>query len=473
MNWPVLSLRRRLLLWLMVPLLSVSAFMLLEVRVSAIQSANKVYDRVLLGSALAIAERVILENDEIEVDVPYVALEMLVSAAQDRVFYQVRGANDRFITGYEDLPDKKTKRLQSVNNPVFYDAVYRGEKIRVVSLRKLLGNQNLAVGYQVKVAETIRAREALADEILVGSVVRLLLLISLAALITWIGVGRGLAPLVRLEEALNRRSPTELREIKHQVPLEVQHLVDAINSLLDRLGTALDAQHRFTGNVAHQLRTPIAAIRTHIELLLRDETSLKNREVLQQLLSTCTETTHLINQLLSLASAAQPETTQRMDTSLQIHKIAADICKSLVPKALEAGIDLGFEDLLAEQDRNLCIKGDLALVEEALRNLINNAIYHCPVQTQVTVRLIKQDHRLLLQVSDNGPGVPQKELTKLTQRFYQYKGEVTNEVLAGSGLGLAIVREIADRHNAHLSLAPNPEDAPGLTVTISFPIFTS
>jgi two-component system sensor histidine kinase TctE len=229
----------------------------------------------------------------------------------------------------------------------------------------------------------------------------------------------------------------------------------------------LEAKHRFTGNVAHQLRTPIAAIRTHLELALRQDDPKQNRVTLLQLQNTCVETTHLINQLLSLASATQPEMAHHSNQPVDLAKLASDLCKAIVPQAITADIDLGFENNLASGIQPPLINGDRALLEEALRNLVDNAIKYCPSHSKVTVRIYIEKAQIVLDVEDNGPGVPENELKKITTRFYRYS---TDSTQSGCGLGLAIVREIAERHNAKLTLTSDAGDRFGLKVSLSFPI---
>ena len=177
MSWQRKSLRRRLLLWLLGALAVISALMLFEVRSSATKAANEAYDRVLLGSALAIAERVVVVGDALEVDVPYVALEMLTSAAQDRVFYQVIGPEKKFITGYNDLPVVREEEIPSNGAPLFFDADYRGDAIRVGVISRHLSGGRLSTRFTVMVAETIGGRSRLIREMMTAAIIRQLVLI--------------------------------------------------------------------------------------------------------------------------------------------------------------------------------------------------------------------------------------------------------------------------------------------------------
>ena len=437
MNWRNKSLRRRLALWVIVPLIFVSAVMLKDVRESSRKAANEAYDRVLLGSALAIAERVVIEGSNIVVDVPYVALEMLTSAAQDRVFYQVVGPKKKFITGYHDLPAVPKRYTPIKNAPVFYDAHFKGNAVRIGAIVRTLSSQKLSARVTIKVAETIEARNALISELITGAAIRQALLILVAVLIVWIGLGRGLRPLSKLEEALNRRSLEDLHPIEHEVPFEVRNLIGAINHLMERLSTNIEAMQRFTANAAHQLRTPLAAIKTQTEIALRQDDLAETQGALAHLHDSAKQTTRLVNQLLSLARAAHVEGNLVIE-NFDIREVCLNIVSSMVPEAVEKGIDLGFED----NKDPLIINGDPTLFEELIRNLTHNALSYCPSGTQTSVRVRKENGDAIIEVEDNGPGIPEEYQHKVFERFYRLPSAPSN----GSGLGLPIVREIARKH---------------------------
>ncbi len=263
------SLRRRLLLWLLVPLVLIGVVALVETYRSARLLADQVSDRVLAGSAQAIGERVVVGDDgALEVDIPYVALDMLTSAAQDRVFYRIDGPPGTFITGYQGLPEPDAG-ADPHTGLSFRDAVFRNEPIRVAVLNGAASTGLSSIPFRVTVAETTNARQRLSEDILLRSAARQGVLILSAAIIVWLAVSAGLRPLYRLEAALGRRSSDELRPIEHRVPREVGGLVSTINNFMARLAAALDALRHFTGNASHQLRTPLAIIRTELALAKR------------------------------------------------------------------------------------------------------------------------------------------------------------------------------------------------------------
>ncbi|MCC9622868.1 sensor histidine kinase N-terminal domain-containing protein [Thalassospira sp. MA62] len=468
MKWRNGSLRRRLVIWLLIPLLAISSLMLLEVRSNAVNSINQAFDRALLSSALAISDRVVLIGGKIEVDVPYVALEMLTSAAEDRVFYRVGTAQGDFITGYEDLPPVPEEFLPLHNEPVFYDAVYNGEKVRIGAISRYVASVRKATRFQVLVAETTGNRTHLSEDILASAAVRQIALIVIAALIVWFGIGQGLKPLVRLEEALNRRSPSDLRPISHDVPDEVRHLVGAINHLFKRLDNSLKTMQRFTADAAHQLRTPLAALRTLAELGLREKEPDKMRETMKTIFVSTQQTSHLANQLLAAARAAPEGLAGRTFQPIDLCEIARTVTSDKVPLAIERGIDLGYEGVTTPT----FIQGDATLIAELLKNLIVNALVYCPegsaVTTSLQVRKGEDDTPLVcLTVSDNGPGIPAEHRKDVFRRFYRLSPPVGQTYDEGCGLGLSIVDEIAARHGATILLTA-PEDHTGCIFEITF-----
>ncbi len=453
MSWRNRSLRRRLAFWIIVPLAFVSLFLLLDVRENSRRAANEVFDRVLLGSALAIAERVVIDGDEIVVDVPYVALEMLTSAAQDRVFYQVSKSDRQFITGYSDLPNIPDHLVVAGDQPVFYDAEYKGSQVRVGAVSRFLSSSRLSTRVTIKVAETVGARNALIGELIRDAALRLSLIIIVAAMIVWFGLSRGLKPLETLEQAINRRNREDLRPIEHEVPYEVRNLVASINQLMERLARSIGAMQRFTANAAHQLRTPMAAIKTQTELALKENDPAETQKTLAHLHESAEQTTRLINQLMSLSRAAPTEGGPQGE-EFDIRALCVNVTREMVPAALARNIDLGFEG----SDEPIPLKGDRTLFEELVKNLIDNTLSYCPSGTRSSVRLFNGSGEVILEVEDDGPGIPAEERERVFERFYRSDASSA----PGCGLGLSIVREIARSHDGDAIIVPRSE--PGGTL---------
>ncbi|MDX0452157.1 sensor histidine kinase [Sinorhizobium medicae] len=453
----VYSLRRRLLGWLLISTAVIGVVALADTYREAVKTANAVSDRVLAGSALAIAERVVVAEDgSLEVDIPYVALEMLTSAAQDRVFYRVDGPPGAFITGYQTLPSLSENSGQSTS---FADAVFRGEPIRVAELRRSASTGVNSVPFVVTVAETTIARRQLARTILIRSALRLALMIAGAAIIVWVAVTFSLRPLYRLGDAIAERSPDDLHPIRERVPNEVQGLVDTVNSFMVRLQSALDALRHFTGNASHQLRTPLAIIRTQLALAQRATTIEETRAAAMRADEAVADAERILAQLLLMAKIdAAGRNEARGLERVELAGLARTVTADHVPAAGEAGIDLGFAG-----EGEHWVRAEPLLIGELLKNLIGNALLYAGRGAEVTVRVGSCDHSVLLEVEDNGPGIPPDMREAALKRFRR-----GGEEAPGTGLGLPIVEEIAELYGGRMRLEEG-EGGLGLKVEVVFP----
>jgi two-component system sensor histidine kinase TctE len=452
------SLRRRLLGWLLLSTAIFASIALLDTYREAIYTADVVSDRVLSGSALAIAERVVVAEDgSLEVDIPYVALEMLTSAAQDRVFYRVDGPKGEFLTGYQLLP---VASAVEGDGPTYLDASFRDEPIRVASLRRFASTGINSVPFTVTVAETTGARSQLAQAILLRSALRLLLMVLGAALIVWIGVTVSLRPLYRLSEAIDQRSPNDLRPIRQRVPVEVENLVHTVNSFMVRLESALNALRNFTGNASHQLRTPLAIVRTQLALAERAKDFADVQQAVKRGDASIAHAEQILAQLLRMANIDAASSGDKRDlVPLDLVALAQSVTADHIPTAAEAGVDLGFDGTDPQM-----IKAEPLLFGEMLGNLIHNAIAYAGEGAEVTVRVSAMAGRVFLEVEDNGPGIAPEKRKTIRQRFARGEGNVQ----PGAGLGLAIVEEIAGLFDARLELLDG-DGGKGLKARISFP----
>lgn len=454
------SLRSRLVFWLAVPLVGAAMLVALQAAGGARQNANTILDRVLLSSALAIADRVIIESGgAIEVDVPYVALDMLTSAAQNRVFYRVSDDGGDFVTGYRDLPTPEEVASDPLEPTVFYDSAYRGEAIRAIALWGALSGPTGPRGYTVIVAETTETRAELAREFAIGVAARSALLIVIALLIVWFGVSYGLRPLGHLEQALARRNPDDLRPIVTPVPTEVSNLVAAINGLMARLGGAIEAQRHFAGNAGHQLRTPLSVIKTWLGIAGRTSDRQEMRDAIKAANQAASEAERVIAQLFVLARIDAGAAARTEPAMMDLAVIARDATRERVPAALAAGLDLGHEGCT----EGVMIRGDRVLVEELVLNLIDNAIRHAGARHTATVSVSGTDREALLIVCDDGPGIEADQREVALQRFSPL---ATRN--GGAGLGLSIAVEIARAHGGRIELADGPGGR-GLAVRIILP----
>ena len=443
------SIRRRLLLFLVS-----SAFLMVSGATVvtywiAQHLTNNAYDRSLLDPALDIADNVRLDKSGAHVDLPQKALEALVYDQVDKVIFQVRSRDDAIIDGISDLPPPP---VVEPGQHVFFDDVYRGEKIRVAALRS-------PSGIVVQVGETLHKRNRLVGEILVAQLVSTSLVAIGSIALAWFGVTRGLLPFERLRLELLSRTPSDMRSLTENAsPVEIAPVVKAFNQLLGNLRDANTMQQRFLANAAHQLRTPLAGLQMHLELLFRRDLPGDVRTELQRMHGATVRASRLATQLLALAKAESAPQRGREHEIVDLLTIASTAARDWTSRAFDLKIDLGFA-----LERAI-ILGDSLLLSELVDNLIDNALRYTPAGGRVTVATGCDGGVPFLSVVDTGPGIPPAERGKVLERFYRVAGTPGE----GSGLGLAIVREVADRHGAELKIDACADNG-GTSVRVTFP----
>jgi two-component system sensor histidine kinase TctE len=457
LSFPRTSIRRQLLLWLLLPIITLGLVGSLITYLMSIDFANDAYDDALAESARALASRLFFDSNQRWVaDLPSAARAILKEDREGKFFYQVRSPRGRLLAGRESFPAAPPAE----QNLSFRNGVIEGEKVRIAALK--VSDVDAEGVVTVQVAETYDARNALTANILTGVMLLQLILIVLVTGSVWLGVTHGMRPLERVREAVSRRSIRDLRPLDEaDAPQEVRPLVQAINGMMNRLANDMEVQRRFMANAAHQLRTPLAGLKTQTELALRLEDAEEIHHALQQILTSAGRTTHLSEQLLSLARV-EPGTGEEVEKfhPLDLATLARESIKTLVPQALAKQIDLGYEGGTGEA----LITGDPLTLEELICNLLENAIRYTDTGGRVTLRVVCEADTVSLVVEDNGPGIPAEERHLVFERFYRVLGTGVD----GSGLGLSIVQEIAHRHKANIRLEAGPEGI-GTSVKVSFP----
>lgn len=436
------TLRRQVLAWVSIPLAVlwlVSAFIDYDI---AQRFVNVAYDRALLESALDIGRQVRVLRGRVYVDLPEVAVQMLRSREAGQIYYLVTGPDNEYITGEPDL--KRPPKPVS-GQAAYYNDTYLAQAIRVAVVKLPVETEDVRGLVTVQVAETLSPRTDLLREVLLRMALPQALMALLAGAVIWFTVGRGLAPLDALRREIEQRSHRDLSALSvTNVPAEVRPLVESTNGLLHRVSMVLDAQQRFIADAAHQLRTPIAGLRTQTEIARRKSSPADVEAALAQLQTAAERTTHLINQLLSLARA-EPTTEQAQPLKpLDMAALSREVTTDRVPRALALKIDLGFE----ADDNVPPVAGDDFLLREMLGNLIDNAINYTQAGGHVTVRVTAIQNQLQLSVEDDGPGIPESEREAVLERFHRVLGTGVE----GAGLGLSIVREIVTRHGGQIRL---------------------
>ncbi len=451
------TLRRQLLISLLAPIVLLTLISAVVTYYYAFNFATLAYDYSLFDSALDISRQTRVTDGRAHVDLPSAALDMLESDTHDSIYYMVTDAKGAFVAGHRGLPLPTENALPG--KPLYYDGAYRGSPVRIAALYAAVMGAPAEQPILVMVAETLNKRRALANEVLLGMLLPELLLIALAGVLVWYGIERGLRPLATLQQEIASRSHRDLSPLPEQnAPGEVRALIRAMNDLLARLSSALAAQQRFVADAAHQLRTPLAGIKTQTELALRQQRPEEIHHTLLQLNTATGQTAHLVNQLLSLARAEPGDNRTQALQPLDLEELARDAATEWVPRALARSIDLGFDGAPA------MIEGDTFLIREMLGNLLDNAIRYTQPGGHVTVSVALTHDSVLLGVEDNGPGIPAAERERVFERFHRVLGTGAE----GCGLGLAIVREIAHSHNAGVGLAAGARGT-GTLITVAFP----
>ena len=452
------SLRRSILVWLVLATAAIGVLALFDTRVEAHRTARDVSDRVLVGSAMAIAEGVDVDADgEVAISIPFSALDMLSSTAQDQVFYRVDGPTG-ILTGYRDLALAPVSPGQDIG---LADGSHRGMRVRIATIRRELTSDEGVVPFTVTVAETTLARDALAQSILARSALRIAGLILGSAVVAWTAATYALRPLDRLSRSLAARAPHDLTPIEAEAPAELRPVLTALNGFLARLSQAMAAMQSFASNANHQIRTPLTVARTEIAMAGKPRGD-GMRQPLDKADKALVRIERVLEQILLLARIEATGTgpvLKEMDVAALARSVTAD----LLPKAVALQKDLGYEG----PDRALALSEEV-LLGELLRNLVDNAITHCPPDTVVTVRVtLSIPDGIRLAVIDAGPRISDADLALLLARFDP--ASRSGEARTGTrGLGLHIVAEIARALRADMQLERG-ENGQGLAWSVRLP----
>ena len=466
------SLARQLLLWLLLPQLVLWMAGGVATYNIAAGYANQAVDASLLQASRSLARQLKPIGNGLLIDFPRAAQDVLEADPLDRQLYMVSSPPGQFILGNQALPPPPGASVSAdtviqFNTPYFYDGVMpmherhgqktaSGQPLRLVALYLRFGEDGAAPQTMlVQVARSSANRQELAKRILVD-MLPMSGLVLLMTLIVWLGIRAGLSPLARLRQQVEGRAPTDLAPLQlASAPREVWSLATAINTLLAAVQNTVATQKRFIGDAAHQLRTPLAGLKSQTESALQSATDPELRARLQRVHDSATRSAHLVNQLLTLARA-EPESAMVQDRQrFDLRRLAQTRTAEWVPRALRMGVDLGLADSGATPEDAVWVWANPLLISEALSNVIDNALHYAgpttpagPLAPQVTVRVSHEGERALLEVLDNGPGIAAADLGRVFERFVR-----ATDSGNGCGLGLAIVKEIIERHGGEVQLS--------------------
>ncbi|KVD58352.1 sensor histidine kinase [Burkholderia ubonensis] len=468
----VTSLRRSLLRRLAAPLSMLALMSGLIAYWLAWQYTQHVIDRSLADLATAISKQIQIAGPDAPFTVPPLAQAMFSDPAEALIYRISDGEQE--LAGDPKLPLQGTN-VRRMHYAYVFEAEYDNRAVRVAQVRveEVDGGKPMVV----EVAQPVRHRYRIAAEFLVAIMMPLLLLLLAGWGIVWRVVNQQLGPLTHLADSLNRQTHTSLEPVDEtDVPLEIRPLTSAMNALLGRLKTALDAQRKFIADAAHQLRTPLTAVKLHAEQAAIARDPQQTFTAVRELRAAADRAVRLSNQLLSLARAEPGEQAARF-VDVDLAAMAFETGAEWVPRALAAHVDLGFQrsDEPRDDDQTLLVRGNPVLLREVIANLLDNALKYVPLARPHGARITVNVGRAMLDsgvpaaeivVEDNGPGVPASQQADLFKRFFRGDAQSGSGVETGAGLGLAIVHDIIAMHGGSVSYADAPEGGSRFVVKV-------
>lgn len=459
------SLRRQLLVGILLPTLLFVGVNTYSLHRQALAALHTAYDRTLLASAKTISEQLDVRGwddmAELRAIVPYAALEAFEADNQSRMFYRVSNLHGELISGFAELPawhGTIPQRPPYAALVDFYDDRFRDQPVRVAVLLQPVASSEGRGMAVIQVAETLELREAAALQILHTTLARQALLLALIAGIVVLVVQRATRPVRQLSSDLQARTEGDLAPLAAPAaPRELQPLIDATNAVMQRLSRLLAHQQRFVRDASHQLRTPLAVLKTQVQSALRGD--LPPTQALREIRDTVDRATQLANQMLALAKVEQLRQQGEVPVT-RLDGVLREMALELSPLIAQGDLDFGIATDAAP------IRAHEWMLRELCRNLLHNAIRHAPPGTELAVTLHSDDQEAVLTLADAGPGIDDELAVRLFQPFS------AGDVRTGSGLGLAICQEIVHALGGSITLANRQADGRvlGLDAVVRLPL---
>lgn len=403
------------------------------VRSYAAQVAQQGQDNILEASVTSMLDAAAVRDGKLEMDLPYSAFSMLGTAADDRVFYAIF-QDGELLSGYDDLTFDSAQSFETIE--------IRGSTARTVSASRILIGASKRTTVQIVLAQT---QDALADTLNQISRNAALLGLSffmLTAALSYWATSATIGQLAKLTTSVTKRGPQDLSPFTKPVPKEMAPLVSSLNSLMGRLDYSLSQSEDFIAEAAHRVRTPLATVRSYAEATLQRVDKEENRNAMRSMMKAIDESSRAAGQLLDHAMI-----TFRADhlekQSVNLVDLVRELVQRMNPIAQMKDLSI---DLLGDQI--VTCAGDPILIQNAVRNLIDNAMKYAPPDSDITISVLA-DPRPKIIVCDQGPGFPSTEIQTLTERFK--RGGNAKDTI-GSGLGLTIARDVAVAHGGRIHL---------------------
>lgn len=416
------------------------------VRNYAVQVAQQGQDNILDASATSMLDAATIRDGAIELDLPYSAFSMLTTSADDRVFYAIL-QDGEFLSGYEELTFSDSQAFQT-------DQI-RGSGVRKISASRTLIGVNRRAELQIVLAQTQDALSETLDQISRNAALLGVGFFALAVALSFWASSATVGQLGKLTTSVTRRGPQDLSPFTKPVPREMGPLVGSLNSLMGRLDQSLSQSEDFIAEAAHRVRTPLATVRSYAEATLQRVEKEENREAMRSMVKAIDESSRAAGQLLDHAMI-----TFRADhlerEQIDLVELVRDLVQRMTPIAEMKDLSLSLQS-----EGRVPYSGDPVLIQNAVRNLIDNAMKYGPTESSIEIT-VSSGLGLRVSVCDHGPGFPKDEIETLTSRF-QRGANAANTI--GSGLGLTIAKDVATAHGGEIELENRPEG--GACVTLS------
>ncbi|WP_343714352.1 sensor histidine kinase [Inquilinus sp.] len=413
-------------------------------------AAGEAYDRLLVGGAVQVAENVFMQGGVVALDPPVAAFASL--SAYDLVYYKVVDPRGVVVAGYPDLALDPATALQARHGVVVEDGSFQGEAVRVAVLGRRMDDSDGGWA-TVVLAQTTRARDALARSLTRQAVLIVLAMGVLTMVAGAIAVRWALAPLIRIEKALADRAPDDLKPLDVATPTEIRTLVSSINLFMGRLAGRIGLMQRFIADAAHQIRTPLAALDAQVELLGHEPSAERREQQMERVRQRTAELGRLTNQLLNHAMVIHRGEIGAF-VPVDLVELARTVLAAAVPLSFDRDVRIAFE----APEEPVVVDGDAVSLREALSNIIHNALAH-GAETRLSVRVGGGPEGAWIEVNDDGPGIAEADRARALEPFHSGSD-------SGTGLGLAIAAEVMKAHRGRVDFRQDQED--GFSVLLRF-----
>lgn len=417
-------------------------------------AADEAYDRLLIGAALQIAETIAVQGGRVTVEPPFAAFETLALSPNDRIFYKVTAPDGSVLTGADDVPSPASPE-RVARGAVIVDGRYHRWPVRIVTVGHYVPDPAVQGMATVVIAQTTEARASLARDLTVKALALVGAMSALAFLSVVFAVSRALTPLTDIERILRAREPNDLTPLQVDAPAELQVLLSSMNYFMERLAGRIGLMKRFIADAAHQIRTPLTALVSQVDLLSSETDDTRRARQLSRLQERTSELARLTNQLLSHAMVIHRAGVVAL-ASVDLVPLARRALTDAVPLSLDREIDIKF----GAEVEHAVMQGDPVSLREALVNIISNAVKH-GATSLLRIRVSATDERVSVEVIDDGPGIPVSDWKSVREPF-----NTRAEAGSGSGLGLAIAAEVVRAHEGELQFRERSNE--GFAVILSF-----